>query len=473
MIVSTNRVVKAGIGYTIGNILVRGIGFLTIPLFTRLMSTGDYGLYNTYAAYEAIFYLVISLALNSSAKIAKLEFGESFDEYMSTIVSLVLGNAAVWLIVFNIIYPVIPGYVWEYNRSVLNILVIHSCGSALLVIYNAAMSVQYKYKSYLGIALLNSMLGIGVSVILMLMLFWDERYLGRIGGAVIGTSVSAAVILFHFYRKAKPNFRKGYLKYALKYCLPVVPHGISQVLLAQFDRIMIRSMTGESAAGIYSFTGNISSIMKVIVNSAMTAWSPWFFEEYHKGNVGKIRETTKYCIMGFAFFTSGVMLCAPEVLKIMAPSDYWEGIWLVVPMALDVFCTLLYSIYCEVEYYYKKTQYLMAATMGAALINIVANYVMIKRFGYIAAAWTTLFSYLCYFAFHYALSRKLAGKDVFELKGSWHSILEVVGIAVFSSVFMDAWYIRWGAAVVVCLVNWVVIKPHVVRFYNYRKQKKV
>lgn len=468
---SGNKVVKAGLGYTIGNILVRGIGFLSIPILTRLMSTGDYGLYNTYAAYEAIFYLIISLALNSTAKIAKLEFKEAFDEYISTIATLILINTAAWLLIFNVIYPAIPGYIWEYNRAVLNLLVVHSCGSALIVVYNAAVSVRYKYKNYLGIALLNSVGGILISILLMLTVFTGSRYMGRIFGAVAGASIASAIILASFYRKSRPNFKKGYIKYALKYSLPVVPHGISQVLLAQFDRIMIRSMVSEAAAGIYSFTGNISSIMKVIVNSVLTAWSPWFFEAYNRREIDKIRQVTRYCILGFAFFTSGVMLCAPEVLKVMAPEEYWEGVWLVVPMALDVFCTLLYSIYCEIEYYYKKTHFLMMATVGAAIINIVTNYVMIKRYGYTMAAWTTLFSYICYFAFHYCLSRKIAGADVFGLLGNIPAILETVVVAALAFMFMDEWLVRWGLAVVLCIVNFIVLMPHMKVFIAYRGKR--
>lgn len=36
----SNKVVNAGIGYTIGNIFIKGVSFLTIPLYTRLMATG-------------------------------------------------------------------------------------------------------------------------------------------------------------------------------------------------------------------------------------------------------------------------------------------------------------------------------------------------------------------------------------------------------------------------------------------------
>ncbi len=468
---ASNKVIAAGVGYTVGNILIRGIGFLTIPVFTRVMSTADYGLYNTYAAYEAIFYLFISLALNSSVKSAKMEFRESFDEYMASIVSLILANSLIWLVVLNAIYPLLPGYVWEYNQTVLNILVIHSCGSALLVVFNAAVSVRYQYKSYLVISLLNSVGSIVISLLLIYTMYHEERFMGRIVGAAAGAVFTGLIILFSFFRKVKPNFRKNYIKFALKYSLPVVPHGISQVILGQFDRIMIRSMVNEAAAGIYSFTGNISAIMKVIVNSVMAAWSPWFFEEYSKKNITKIRSVTRVCIAAFAYFTAGVMLCAPEVLKILSPRDYWEGISLVVPMALDVFCTLLYSIYCEIEYFYKKTQYLMGATFGAALINIAANYIMIKQYGYVMAAWTTLFSFLCYFSFHYLLSIKFAGQDVFCLKNNIPSILETILIAAFAMFFQEMWYVRWSMAVVLTAINAVLLKPYLVGFISKRRMQ--
>ncbi len=456
---SGNKVVKAGIGYTIGNILIRGIGFLSIPIFTRVMSTEDYGLYNTYAAYEAIFYLVLSLALNSSVKSAKLEFKDKFDEYMSSIITIVLGNALVWLIITNIIYRFLNGYAWEYNREILNVLVIHSCCSALLVIYNAAVGVRFQYKGYLKIALLNSVGGVALSILLILTVFKESTYIGRISGVVITLVFSGIIIVIGFYQKAKPSLKGIYYKFAFKYSLPVVPHGIAQVLLAQVDRIMIRNMVGADKAGIYSFTGNISLIMKAITSSFEAAWGPWFFEVYNKGNKKSITTNTHYCIMGFAMFTSGVMLCAPEILKIMAPSTYWDGIRLVVPMALDVFCTFLYTLYVQVEYYYKKTQFLMLGTSMAAIINVILNYIMIKKYGYVAAAYTTLFSYICYFFFHFCISRKIAGEDVICMRKNILQVCVCVGFAVAATIFADAFFIRWALAIVMVITYGVVLIP--------------
>lgn len=60
----SNKVVNAGIGYTIGNIFIKGVSFLTIPLYTRLMATGDYGIYNTYVAYVGIVTFFVCLGMD-------------------------------------------------------------------------------------------------------------------------------------------------------------------------------------------------------------------------------------------------------------------------------------------------------------------------------------------------------------------------------------------------------------------------
>lgn len=467
----SNKVLKAGIGYTIGNILVRGIGFLSIPIFTRLMSTADYGLYNTYAAYEAIFYIVVGMALNSCVKSANLEYREKFDEFMASIVMLVLASAGAWLVILNVIFPFLPNAIWEYNRIILNLLVLHSCASALLVIYNAAVSVKYQYKDYLKISLLNSFGGVAVSVLLICFVFKNQAYMGRIAGVVTSVLITAILILFYFIKKAKPIVSFKYYSFALKYSFPVIPHGIAQVLLAQFDRIMIKSIIGASEAGIYSFTGNISSIMKVITASIETAWGPWFFEQYNLGHKKEIKQVTKTIISGFTLFTCGVMLCAPEVLKLMAPATYWDGIRLVVPMALDVFCTFAYTLYVQVEYYFKKTHYLMIGTLGAAIINVILNAIMIPRYGYVAAAYTTLFSYVCYFMFHYIISRRIAKTDVIGIDSIIISSILNICVAVIATVFSGNFFIRWGTAFVLTIFYMIKLLPDI-RKYIMNKSKR-
>ena len=73
--VKQNKIVKAGFGYTIGNYFLKGLSFFTIPLFTRLLTTQDYGKYNTFLSYENILFVLLGFAIHSSYKNARYRFG--------------------------------------------------------------------------------------------------------------------------------------------------------------------------------------------------------------------------------------------------------------------------------------------------------------------------------------------------------------------------------------------------------------
>ena len=78
-----------------------------------------------------------------------------------------------------------------------------------------------------------------------------------------------------------------------------MPHGISQVLLAQFDRIMIRSMVGNAEAGIYSLAGNIKLILTIITDSISAAWTTWFYDQMAEDGAEQIKERAKELSMFF------------------------------------------------------------------------------------------------------------------------------------------------------------------------------
>ena len=98
--ISTNKkALHAGIGYTIGNILVKGISFISIPIFARLLSVNDYGIVNTVGAYVSLMSIVLGLAVHSSIKNAKIDYGGDVTKYVSSIVLLPILNALLFTII--------------------------------------------------------------------------------------------------------------------------------------------------------------------------------------------------------------------------------------------------------------------------------------------------------------------------------------------------------------------------------------
>ncbi len=478
-----NKVIKAGIGYTVGNYCIKGLTFLTIPIFARLLSTADYGIYNTFVAYEAILYLFVGFALHASYKNAKLKYGlasegnnkYNFETYASVTIAFMIIVAIAWLAVANIFFPVI-GHALSLNRASTNLLVIYAFGSSVIACFNARASLTYQYRDFLKVAFINVAGNIGLSVLLIVTIFDNERYMGRIIGTVLPIFLISVVISFRWFKIARPIHAKKYLKWGLKFSLPIVPHGISQVILSQFDRIMITNMVGAAQSGLYSFAYNIYSIISVTYTSIDTVWGQWFYDKMQNKDYGAIRKySTIYMIM-MLLFSLAVMMASPELILILGSDKYRESIYCVIPIIAGGYFSYLYTIPCEIEYYNSKTGFIAVGTCSAAVINIILNYICILQWGYVAAAYTTLITYILYFLFHYILAWKIHGSCIFSNKSVLACSTAIVLVSFIELKLLNHVFIRWAFIVLFAITaikleekHFKIINNFLVRRKNVRK----
>lgn len=440
----------AGIGYTVGNIFIKGINFLTLPIFSRLMTQEEFGVFNVFMSYDAILFVIVGLALHTSIRSANLQFRDQIDSYTSSVTLIYLLMAACFMLLV-VIFGETLAPLLAFEEKILYLLILFSTGSALLTLYNTRISLDYSYQKYLIAALCNSLGNVAVSLTLILTVFRTDRAFGRILGATAVITLLALCLLIAMYRKARPRFNGAYWRFGLKFSLPIVPHGVSQVLLAQFDRIMIRNLVSDAAAGIYSLAANIKLILTVITTSISAAWSTWFYEQMDRGDRDAIRRRAVQLCGLFTILTVGLLAISPELIWILGGSKYDLAKYVAIPMILDGFVLFLYDVIVTGEYYTKKTIYIMLGTMAAAVLNIVLNYIFILQYGFIAAAYTTLASYVCYLLLHAWISRRLVGFSI--LPRRWLLIFSAiaVGMAAASLLLLDCLMLRWGICAVLAI----------------------
>jgi len=101
-----NKTLKASALYLFGNICTKAIAFITIPIFTRLLTTTEYGIVNTYSSWVHIASIVVTLSLYNSFRMAFVEKKEEFGSYCASIlrlgtvfclVSLFVSMLVVWI----------------------------------------------------------------------------------------------------------------------------------------------------------------------------------------------------------------------------------------------------------------------------------------------------------------------------------------------------------------------------------------
>ena len=410
---SQNKVVKAGAGYVIGNYLLKGITFLSAPIFTRLLTTEEFGNFGTYTSYESIFYIIVGLALHSSINNAKYKYKEKFEEYVSSIVLLTGISTFLWMILANVFYDSY-GQALDLSRLLVNILVLHCFGTAMFQFFNTYVSLNYSVKSFMKLTSINALTNMALSIILILTVFSESRFLGRVIGTALPIFLIAVYIVIYFCRKSKPVINLQYWKFAWRYSLPIIPHGISQVILSSFDRIMIKNMIGAAEAGLYNFAYTIYSLIKVVSTSLDNVWKPWIYEKMDAKDYKAIHKQGTSYAFGMALFTSLIVMVAPEIIKILGAREYWDSTNCVVPVVIGGYFAFIYTLPVMIEYFYGKTKFIAVGSVLAAAINVILNAFFIPRYGYIAAAYTTMLTYFLYFLFHFLMAAKIHGSSLFS-----------------------------------------------------------
>lgn len=438
----SQKIINAGIGYTIGNILIKGISFLTIPLYTRLMSTSDYGIYNTYVAYVGIATFIVCLGLDPTVKNAEVDYPDRRNTYLSTVYCLTLIPFAAFLLIVLIAGRWVALAI-NMEENILLLLVLNAEAAAVVNIYNIKLSLSFSSKSYLKISFFETVAGVLLSLVLMLSFCNHRRYLGRIVGMLIPALIVAVAILFQTIIKlpAQLRFDRRMAAYALKLGLPLIPHLLSQIINSQFDRIMISTMVGYEQSGIYSFACNIAIIFQIVYQSLDTVWSPWFFRKMKQKDFDIITAASKKYITLIAFFAMGLMTISKEFVSLFSTKEYWEGISLAPILIAGFFFLFLYTLPAGIEYYTKHTKYIAFGSVVTAALNIFLNYIAIGRFGYKAAAYTTFVSYIVLFGMHWMISKKLLTRKLFD----------GIYIAVWAAVVLV-----WCAICINMQENWIV-----------------
>jgi O-antigen/teichoic acid export membrane protein len=319
------------------------------------------------------------------------------------------------LVSANLLYG-LYGEAIGFSRFVVNCLILQSFGAYLVFFYGSKLNIEFRYKSYIVISCFNTLVNIAASIILIVWVFPNERYLGRILGSAMPMIIIAIVLSASILKKGRTVYEAEYWKYALSIGLPLIPHVVSQSLLSQFDRIMIRNMVNDASSGIYSYIYTICTITYIICTSLDNAWTPWVYIKLKAGDGDNIKAAGRWYTLLFAVLTLGFICVMPELVKLIADESYWPGEDLLIPLSLANYCVFLYMLPVGLEYYHKKTRYISLGTISAALLNLVLNYFAILNFGYKAAAYTTMVSYLALFCFHLLIARRLGFGRLYDLR---------------------------------------------------------
>lgn len=405
---------KAALWFAICSVFQKGISFVTVPIFTRIMSPNDYGVYTLYLSWLQIMIIITTLNLHCGIfNNGMTKFEDDRDRYISSMQGITITLTTIVLLVFSV-----GLYSWSkllgLAPSIILLMFIELYTVPAFNFWSGKLRFEYRYKILVTFTLVKSVLNPVLGLILVLIS--TNKGLARVVSIVTIEGVFCGTLLLKQFIKGKVYFDKKYWKYALTLALPVLPHYLSGVVLNQGDRVMIDKMVGKSAVAFYGVAYSIGMLTQIVSGAIIDSFTPWMYIKIKRKDFDQVKYVINYIMLFVMAVVFILMLFGPEVIMIFGSNEYAEAKYVIPPVAASVFFIFLYNIIVIPEFYFEKTQYLMISSLLAAGVNIGLNYIFIKQYGYIAAAYTTLACYILYGIGHFVIVKRITAKELPGIK---------------------------------------------------------
>jgi len=434
--------IKSGSGYMLSNILIRSSAIITAPIFTRLLTTSDYGIASNFAAWLNIGLVVIGLGLPYSIGNAKMDFPSELNKFLASIQTL--GSIfAISFLIIAIVFKSQLGKWMELDPSLVIIMFVYLLFQPSVLYMQERYKFELLYKENIFISIINSIGAIVFCFLFILYVFNNQRYFGRIGGLIFPMFLMGIFYYFKIIRDGWEFHIKKYWSYALKISIPMIPHALAMVVLTQIDRIMIINICGNSEAGIYSFGFQYAVLLLIFSNAVLQAYNPWLYTSYSQNNFKSIRSSNMVIVLIMSVLTLLIVTAGPEAIKILGSRDFWDAKLVVMPIAIGALFQYVYNTYSSLELYHKKTIVIAIGTVFAAIINYILNSKFIPIYGYVAAAYTTSASYLVLALFHLIAYRRICKKQVYNDRYIWLIVIGTVLISFLMMMLYDYILLRY------------------------------
>lgn len=405
---------KTAILNTVANCISLVVGMIMIPIVTRVLSTEQMGIANTFISTRNTVVIIITCSVYAYVHKAMIEFK---DEKKSYIFSIIVFSILAVVISFciSLIFKEKLMKLLSLDNFLYYWLFISCLGFALYSIADYYCIFQNKYyivaMIVLSVGPISQFLSVGLSYVLE-----NDKYIGRVIGLDFVYLLVAVCLIVWMFVGRKPKFKTKYVKTTLAFTIPIIPHLLSQMVLTQCDLVMISYFCGSSKSGIYSMGHTVGFLALTVMSQIMASWSPWVYRRMEDKEFKTIFDNSKLIVLVGAFISIGLLTISTELIKIFLTDVYSPCIYIVPTLVVAMFFQFIYIFVYDFQFFNKKAKSIAASSIVAAIFNLITNYIFIPKFGFLAAGFTTLASYFVLLMINYFFTVRIGINKVYDIK---------------------------------------------------------
>ncbi len=439
--------------FAVGNLGSKIILFFMVPLYTKCLTTEDYGTADLVFTIAELLIPFVSLVIFDAVLRFGLSKKENTDSVLKSSCFILLIGSILTMGLAPLFRLYAPLTEWRlYLCAYVILTMIGSVETTFLKVIN-------KNRAYAVISVLST--AVLAVANLLLLLVWNLGIRGYLISAVLSSTVNvaAAFLVGKLWRPFRNGrFDEHLLKQMVLFSTPLILNNVSWWLIKSSDKIMIEAMVDVAALGLYSAAAKIPSLINVIISIFTQAWGISTVKEFESSNDLEFYGAvfSSFTVLGFGASIIITSLAKP-FMSIYVSESFREA-WHYVPLLVaSASFSAVSSFFGPLYGALKKSANTMYSTLVAAVINLSVNLILIRRLGVWGAVIGTVVAYIAI-----SFYRMLDVLRFIRFGPNWRRHLINCTIVLVQAVFVSndccIWQVSVAAIVLFALNNQSVFK---------------
>lgn len=466
-----NRLVKNTLLIAIGNFGAKLVSFILLPLYTSLLSTTEYGVYDYIVTISTFLLPVVTFSMHEAMFRFIIDAQEDKNKFKK-IISNSLFAVLFGVVVLSVVLLTLHFILNKGNDFLLIYIMFYVAATSLYTFANNLLRGLGRIKAYATISCLKNTLQLALNVIVIVVFKLGMQ------GLIISLCISEiiAFIIVAFIAKIWKyidikSITKKEINPMMRYSLPLIPNALCSQIINISDRIVITNFMTASANGIYSISYKFPNMIETVYHYFYTAWSESASRVFVKGKEKALEYyQSLYNTLNNLIFSLVIVLIAamPVMFRVFIRGNYIEGFKYVPILMLSMYFDCMAKFYSGIFTALKKTKVMASTTIIAAIINLAINIALIYKIGLYAAAISTLIAEIVL-----VVLRKHRLKEYMNITTPIKKVLiMILMVAIVALLYNYNNWIMIGSSISISLVYAIITNRSVIKsMFNKMKNK--
>lgn len=411
MLAQLKGFLRHSIVYSISNAAAKAMGVILLPLYTTFLSLSDFG---QLAIVEVTLVIAVELfALGQGPSIVMFndtaEYKEGIRSIYFTLYSFSLAVALGAVMLGWSVLDIISGFSLQLGMFESHYWVIAAIFVSRIIHGLCLDKIRAEEKSVLYTSLNLIRLLITLLVTIYFVAYEGYGIAGVLYGYLAGDGFTAVYTSIQQFRSMTPVFRKDIIPASVRFGIPLIFTSVAFMILNVSDRYIIGYYRGSEEVALYDLGYRVAGVLNMFIIMPFTlTLLPSAYKMFGKeGDKRYYSKLLTYFTFVLVWGGLALSLYSEELIQLFALNkDYWPSYKVVPLVILGYIFSGMRLVAVLGQFLTRNLKSLIPLTMSAAFMNVVLNFVFIPVYGLIAAAYTTLLSFL----FLYLLSLRISDR---------------------------------------------------------------